>query len=498
MAKTYVTLTNEIEQTLQDSTNLTFTLATELNDRFQDGLRKVAEFVPHIVKVPFAIETRAGAASSTTSGALVDATETQFLAGDVGKNIHNTSDNTWAVVTAFVSTSQLTLSRDIMVSGENYRMYNKDCSSQKQINIEDVEDYIWIDKIEFPVGKEVLFSRDRNIVTLKLDTVLDDTKDANANKIIHVFFNKRHKVSQLTDFAGAVDLVAGYSEGDTSIVIDGLEAGTPTIEEDQEFTIAGRTEVYTITAAATIGTNEATVSFFPGLEADLINDVVVTLIASTLDRNLERALVKYVAGSAALSKAMSPIVEITNAITALALVNSSIDSMSARITQVITDIASGRTEVDKVAALITLGAVAVGELGLEIDQSIIDLDTGRSEINKVGVGGANIAGQYANHAMGGLSNARAKLTEAQGHFTQGRADEALGGAYLGEGAGELNAAASILSQSGGYAREVTSRLSVVNAARAYTGWGSAKMQEAIDDLQAMAAPKYAEEPGLLV
>ncbi len=498
MAKTYVTLTNEIEQTLQDSTNLTFTLATEINDRFQDGLRKAAEFVPHIVKVPFAIETRTGAASSTTSGALVDATETQFLAGDVGKNIHNTSDNTWAVVTAFVSTSQLTLSRDIMVSGENYRMYNKDCSSQQQINIEDVEDYIWIDKIEFPVGTEVLSSRDRNIVTLKLDTVLDDTKDANANKIIHVFFNKRHKVSQLTDLVGAVDLVAGYSEGDTSIVIDALEAGTPVIEEDQEFTIAGRTEVYTITAAATIGTNEATVTFFPGLEADLINDVVVTLVASTLDRNTERALVKYVAGLASLSKAMSPIVEITNAITALALVNSSIDSMSARITQVIADIVSGRTEVDKIPALVAKGATAIGLMIAENEQAIADLDEGRGEINKVGVGGANIAGQYANHAAAGLANARAAFNEAQANFTQGRADESLGGSYLSAGVGELNAAASFLSQSGGYAREVTSRLSVVNAARAYTGWGSAKMAEAIADLEAMAEPRYAEEPGLLV
>lgn len=312
MPLTHANIIDKIEMLLQDSSNAIFAAATELNDRLQDALRDFARYRPHIVRVPYTVESRTGTATSTTASALVDATEVQFLAGDVGKVIHNTTDNTWAIVTAYVSTSQLTLSRDIMVSGESYEMYNKDCTSNKQINIEDVEDYLWVEKLEFPIGTErEVDSIHGSILTIGIDDNPDDTKDADADKIVHVYFAKRHKVSQLTDLAAAVNNGAGYSESDTSIVLDALQDGTATIEEDQEFTIAGMRQIYTVTADATIGTNAATIYFYPGLEGAVLDNAVVTFTLSTLDRILEDLIASYVAALASMSKSTAYIDKVT-------------------------------------------------------------------------------------------------------------------------------------------------------------------------------------------
>ncbi|KKN32949.1 hypothetical protein LCGC14_0808580 [marine sediment metagenome] len=308
MATSYANLINQIEQLLQDSGNAEFD-TTELGDRFQQGLRYVARYVPHIVRVPYFIESRTGSATATAAGYLVDTGETQFIvANDIGKVIRNLNDNTWAIVVTdgSNSTSKLKLSRDIMVSGEEYEMYNKECVSNKQINIEDVEDYLWVDKVEFPIGTERSFSLLGTILTLGIDFTPDDTNDADAKKIVHVFFAKRHKVSQLTDLLGAVDLGAGYSEGDTTMTIDEITTDE-IVEEDQEFTVAGMQEIYTVRAAVTISGSQADVTFYPGLEADVAEDAVVTFALSTFEgrygRQLEALFVDYVAAMAASSKA---------------------------------------------------------------------------------------------------------------------------------------------------------------------------------------------------
>jgi len=42
----------------------------------------------------------------------------------VGAGVWNTTDNTYAKVTAFVDSGELTLDTDIMVNGESYKVYN--------------------------------------------------------------------------------------------------------------------------------------------------------------------------------------------------------------------------------------------------------------------------------------------------------------------------------------------------------------------------------------
>ena len=307
---TYAQFRDAVELALRDSNN-TYFATTELDDRIKESLRSAARYRKHLVKVTYQIESRYGSATSTSSGNLVDATKDQFVstANDVGKRVFNDTDKTWADIISYSTAEQVGLSHNIMASGEEYYIYNKGCWNNKQFNVEDITDYVGnnhgIHRLQYPLGhdRNVDFVRE-NIVQIGLDSEPDDSDSNNTDRVIdiYVWFNKRHKLSQLTAFASAVDLTAGYSKGDTSMVIDGLQA-TGTIEEDQEFTLASRDQVYTVTAAATIASNEATVSFYPALDADVANDVVVTLIQSTLDDDLEEILIDYVIGKALMDEA---------------------------------------------------------------------------------------------------------------------------------------------------------------------------------------------------
>jgi len=60
-----------------------------------------------------------GTADDTEAYKLHDA-DGGFVATDVGKIVHNTTDDTYAFVTAYVDAGELTLDSDIFVSGENY------------------------------------------------------------------------------------------------------------------------------------------------------------------------------------------------------------------------------------------------------------------------------------------------------------------------------------------------------------------------------------------
>jgi len=63
-----------------------------------------------------------GTATSTSAGKLVDTAAT-FDSSDVGRVLHNTTDNTWATILEFISTTQLALSSDIMTNTEGYDIY---------------------------------------------------------------------------------------------------------------------------------------------------------------------------------------------------------------------------------------------------------------------------------------------------------------------------------------------------------------------------------------
>ena len=66
-----------------------------------------------------AADLATGVATATTVGALVDSAAV-FVSTEVGKTVYNTTKNTFATITALISGTQLTLSSDIMVSGDSY------------------------------------------------------------------------------------------------------------------------------------------------------------------------------------------------------------------------------------------------------------------------------------------------------------------------------------------------------------------------------------------
>ncbi|GAI24665.1 unnamed protein product, partial [marine sediment metagenome] len=68
-------------------------------------------------------DAKYGTASATLINHLVDTTLNQFVADDVGKTVWNTTDDTYATVNIVNSSSDVTLSADIFITGENYIMY---------------------------------------------------------------------------------------------------------------------------------------------------------------------------------------------------------------------------------------------------------------------------------------------------------------------------------------------------------------------------------------
>lgn len=65
---------------------------------------------------------RSGTADATEANKLHDA-DGGFAAGDVNGYIWNTTDNTYSKITGFVDSGELDLANDIMVNGENYKLY---------------------------------------------------------------------------------------------------------------------------------------------------------------------------------------------------------------------------------------------------------------------------------------------------------------------------------------------------------------------------------------
>lgn len=314
MAWTHAVTKTRISSILQDTDGEIFKTATdgEMDMEILDSLSEIPRWVPYIDSVPavFQIESRNGSATSDTSGALVDGTKAQFLSTDVDKVVYNTDTKKWGIVTAFVSTSQLTLNKDLFPDGdEGYLMFNKGCVASNQINIEDITDRYEIedgDRVEHPIGtRRSIASVEGDILTIGVEpSVLDDSSTADSAEPIvdvHVYFRKRHFLSVMTDLLGAVDLVAGYSAGDTSMVVDGLTTDE-VIKAGQLFTIASTRGTYRVTTDVTVAASEAIVAFYPGLENDVDNDTVVTFKQSTLTPALEPLFARYVAAKLALSK----------------------------------------------------------------------------------------------------------------------------------------------------------------------------------------------------
>ena len=305
MSRSYADILALVSQKLQDTSNVKF-LVAEVHYQIEESLKELASIDghEHLVELVFQIESRTGTATSTSANNLVDATESQFVAGDATneKVIHNTTDNTWAVVLTFTSSSILALSKDIMASGENYELYNKRCWNKKQIYIGDVPPYIDIDSVEYPIGKKRNWKVEGGILTIIVDHVDDSTTNVTTLPDVDVLvrFNRAHVLSQLTDWAGV--LTANAAAAATSIAVGSL-SGTEVVEEGEELYLENQKTPYTVTADVTMAAGAGTLAIYPGLEAAALNTEVITIVKSSLKQDEEEDFASLVAARLSINKA---------------------------------------------------------------------------------------------------------------------------------------------------------------------------------------------------
>jgi len=313
MALSYANLTSRVLQFLQD-TGAAIYDSTEVGYWIEDEIKRISRFSPVLLDVIFQVESRTGSDTAGTASTLTDTTKSQFLSTDPTneKVVHNTTDDTWAVVTAYTSTSVLSISKNIMASGESYEIYNKRCTNKRQIYIGDMPSYLWVDSVEYPIGTERNFTQiSQNIIELDVE---DSTiKDSNStlttlNPVdVLVRFAMSQILSQLTDWSGL--LSADAAAGDTSVAIDGM-AGSEVIKVGEMFNLSPVGAIYTahrasyiVTTALTLdGTGAGTIaSFYPPLEAAALDNCVIAFIKSTLQPSEEDLLERMVVSRAVQS-----------------------------------------------------------------------------------------------------------------------------------------------------------------------------------------------------
>lgn len=80
------------------------------------------------------LEIFSSSATSTSANKLVDTGASFTEAEHLGKTVYNSTDDTWAEITAVDSATQLSLDADIMASGEAYKIVDAFSTIQKAIN----------------------------------------------------------------------------------------------------------------------------------------------------------------------------------------------------------------------------------------------------------------------------------------------------------------------------------------------------------------------------
>ncbi len=498
MPKASALLIDETEQELQDTGNVLWT-AAELVIQMEDALREVSEYSPHVTMDTMEFESRTGADTAGTAGSLTDTTESQFLSTDVGKVIYNTDDRTYAIVVTYTSTSVLVLSADIMDSGENYKMFHQDCWNDNQIYVGGVEDFVGDDngvkQVEYPIGehppKYRSFTVENGVLTVDYRGGIPDSGTANANIEVNVWFNRKHQVNQLTTLAGAVDLTAGYAAGLSTIHIDAMGT-TDVLAEDSEFTIAGLRGLYRLTASATMASNEGDIVFYPPLQNAIANDDVITFVSSTLSRSLERQVVEFAAGRAAISKGALLLREANSAITSVASAATVLALVGAKVLRQLTDLSDGRIEASKVATSIADGINEIDNMGLGIDQATNMIDEAKGLANKVNVGGAPSV-TLGNLAAQALGASRARLDLARGHLNAAQGSNPVSNTYVALGNAQLAGANASLNEAATFMQKAGTELAIVDRTGEFRRWGERKIARVLQQLERSLPPNQRKD-----
>jgi len=171
----------------------------ELDLHIKEVLVEISLHRPYEVKETLTTCNRSGSATATTADHLIDTANAHFVAGDVGKTVHNSTDKTTAKVTAYNSESDLTLDTNIMASGESYTLYHLDGTSGKDLDISSITDLLEVEKAEYPTRQSP--QEFRNCIVFGDVLTLDvDSEPTDGDEV----FLYCHKVHQLTESASTL------------------------------------------------------------------------------------------------------------------------------------------------------------------------------------------------------------------------------------------------------------------------------------------------------
>lgn len=322
-AMTRAQITDRIEQYLQDTGNAKFS-TIDINEKIDEVLVEVSLAVPYVSRDIYTIESRFGSCSATSTSNLTDTNKSPFVSTDTEKIVYNTTDKTWAVIESVTSSSVVALSADIFTVGEGYEIYNKGCWNTKQLNIEDSDDFLWILGAVYPVQpifsaspplrhmRNVRLVNRRNILEIDVGWV-DNSGVSAADKDVHVYFARQHKLNTMTDLAGTVN--GALAVGAKTAILAAVTDADATIYKDTLFTLALASGIdsrltYRVTADATISSTAATIYFTPALEAIVATSAVITFIGSTLPPELEPLVVQLACADLLMSWSISKIDEV--------------------------------------------------------------------------------------------------------------------------------------------------------------------------------------------
>lgn len=279
----------------------------------------------------------------------------------------------------------------------------------RDIDVSGVVNLIDVPEVEYKVDQYP--KKMRNVtrwgdnITLKITAVPGDAES------VYLYCEKIHTlVDPPSSLVGAVNNASDYSAGDTSIILDGL--GTGTIKADTLVVFTDIAGEYRVTADATITANAATIVITPGLLEDMDDDTVVTFRCSTLsDPRLEPAFIQYSAAKLELDWCGEIKNQVVAAKTAILLINSSVDSVSARLTQMVTDAGNMRTGASaNYSDAVTAMGSAISE-GEEADTALTKL-SGDIELT-------NGLGADAGKATGLIDDFATALALADGYAVAG-------------------------------------------------------------------------------
>ena len=304
--RTHAQITTLVLQMLQDTGASTYGSA-ETGYWITESLKEFSFYDPHIISMVFKIESRIGTDTAGDSYKLTDTTKSQFLTTDGSdeKVIHNVTDNTWATATSATAstTTVITMTSDIIASGDNYEIYNKRCWNKRQIYIGDSTDYLWIDSVEYPIGRKRNFKVYGDILEIDVDGITDSDLTATnlPNIDVLVRFARPHVLTSLVVLAGKVKTTAAV--GATSMGVYTF-TDNEVVGLGDEFYLAGQRTVYSVTLGATM-TNQSstgkTIYFYPALVATATAEDVITFVKSTLQPQHEELFCHLVAARAVLS-----------------------------------------------------------------------------------------------------------------------------------------------------------------------------------------------------